>query len=67
MRSPMEVMHAEALRFAAVAARLPPQAAVDETPDAVGFDAAYVRRMGQLLDEYLDDLALEGFAAGPAA
>jgi len=68
VRSPMEGMHADALRGAAAAARLPPQAAGDGVfPDAAGFDAAYLRCMDALLDEYLDDLALEGFAAGPAA
>ena len=67
MRSPMESMHADALRVAAAASRLPPQAASDEAVEATGFDAAYLRHMDTLLDEYLDDLALEGFAAGPAA
>ena len=68
MRSPMEGTHADALRGAAAAARLPPQAASDDeaSTQAVGFDAAYLRRMDALLDEYLDDLALEGFSAGPA-
>ena len=64
MQSPMEGMHADALRVAAAAGRLPLQAAGDE---AAGFDAAYLRCMESLLDEYLDDLTLEGFAAGPAA
>jgi len=64
----MEGMHADALRGAAAAARLPPQAAGDDAfPDAAGFNAVYLRRMDALLDEYLDDMTLEGFAAGPAA
>ena len=67
MRSPMEGMHADALRAAAAASRLPAQAVGDEGHEAAGFDAAYLRHVDALLDEYLDDLALDGFAAGPAA
>ena len=62
----MEGMHADALRAAAAASRSP-QAAGNGLQEAAGFDVAYLRRMDALLDEYLDDLALEGFAAGPAA
>lgn len=73
VRSPMEGIHANALQLAtsqtsaAVAghgAALMRQATVADT---VAFEAAYSRHLAALLDEYLDDLVLEGMSAGVAA
>ena len=58
-RSPIEGMHADALRAAAKSSR-----AADEIAGDAGFDAAYLRHMEALLDEFLDDLALTGLAEG---
>ena len=73
MRSPMEGIHANALQLATSqisatvaghGATLMRHATVANTE---AFEAAYLRHLGALLDEYLDDLVLEGMSAGVAA
>lgn len=73
VRSPMEGIHANALQLATSetsavvaghGAALMRHATVADTG---AFEAAYVRHLGALLDEYLDDLVLEGMSAGVAA
>ena len=60
-RSPIEGMHADALRAAAKMLRSP-----HETAEDADTDASYVRHMDALLDEFLDDLALTGLTEGSA-
>ena len=73
MRSPMEAIHANALQLAAseasaaVTGHGQAMARRGVSKDDAAVESAYLRHLAALLDEYLDDLVLEGMAAGTAA
>ena len=58
VRSPMEGIHANALQLATSEMRRAATAG-----DGAAFEAAYLRHLAAVLDEYLDDLVLEGVTA----